>query len=56
MSQGDEFELQGEVIRKLEREQGAECGQKREHAVDGHAAVGMNTAKRRLHLPGILDF
>ena len=29
MSQGDEFELQGEAITKPEREQGAEGGQKR---------------------------
>ena len=39
MSQGDEFELQGEAITKPEREQGAEGGQKRKHANDGMAAT-----------------
>ena len=39
MPQGDEFELQGEAIAKPEREQGAEGGQKREHADDGMAGA-----------------
>ncbi len=38
MSQGDEFELQGEAITKSEREQRTEGGQKREHADDGMTA------------------
>ena len=39
MSQGDEFELQGEGITKPERERGTEGGQKREHADDGLTAA-----------------
>ena len=38
MSQGDEFEVQGEATTNPEREQGAERGQKREHADDGVTA------------------
>ena len=32
MSQGDEFEFQGEATTNPERKQGTEGGQKREHA------------------------
>ena len=39
VSQGDEFELQGEVTTNPEQEQGAEGGQKREHAGDGMAVA-----------------
>ena len=39
VSQGDEFELQGEVTTNPEREQGAEGGQKRDHADDGMTAL-----------------
>ena len=39
MSRGDEFELQGEATTNPEREQGAEGGQKREHADDGMTAA-----------------
>ncbi len=35
MSQGDEFELQGEATTNPEREQRIEGGQEREHADDG---------------------
>ena len=35
MSQGDEFELQGEATTNPEREQGTEGGKKRERANDG---------------------
>ena len=38
MSQGDEFEFQGEATTNPEREQGAEGGQKRKHADDGMTA------------------
>ena len=38
MSQGDEFEFQGEATTNPEREQGTEGGQKREHADDGMTA------------------
>ena len=48
---GDEFELQGETTTNPERQQGAEGGQKREHADDV-----MATAQGTLHLLGILDF
>ena len=51
MSQGDEFELQGEATTKPEREQGAEGGQKREHADDG-----MAVAQETLHVLGFLEF
>ena len=51
MSQGDEFELQGEATTNPKREQGTEGEQKREHADDG-----MTAAQRTLHLLGILDF
>ena len=39
MSQDDEFEFQGEATTNPEREQGAEGGQKREHAGDGMAVA-----------------
>ena len=39
MPQGDEFELQGEATTNLEREQGTQGGQKREHADDGMTAA-----------------
>lgn len=39
VSQGDEFELQGEATTNPEREQGTEAGQKREHADDGMVAA-----------------
>jgi len=51
MSQGDELELLGEAITKPEREEGAEGGQKREHADDG-----MTAALETLHLLGFLKF
>ena len=51
MSQGDEFELQGETTTNPKREQGSWGGQKREHAGDG-----MTAAQGTLHLLGILDF
>ena len=51
MVQGDELELQGEAITKPEREQGAEGGQKREHADDG-----MTAAPRTLCFLGFLEF
>ena len=43
MSQGDEFELQGEAATNPEREQGTEGGQKREHADDGVAVAPENS-------------
>ena len=43
MSQGDEFELQGEATTNPEREEGAEGGQKREHADDGMTAAPENS-------------
>ena len=51
MLPGDEFELQGEATTNPEREQGAEGGQKREHADDG-----MTPAPETLHLLGFLEF
>ena len=39
MSQGDEFEFQREATTNSEREQGAEGGQKREHADEGITAA-----------------
>ena len=52
VSQGDEFEFQGEATTNAEQEQqGTEGGQKRKHADDG-----MATAQGTLHLLGILDF
>ena len=39
MSQGDELEFQREATTNPEREQGAEDGQKREHADDGMTAA-----------------
>ena len=51
MSQGDEFELQGEAITKPERERGTEGGQKREHAGDG-----MAVAPKILCFLGVLEF
>ena len=50
VSQGDEFELQGEAATNAEQEQRTEGGQKREHADDG-----MTTAQGTLHLLSILD-
>jgi len=51
VSQGDEFELQGEATTNLEREQGTKGGQKRERADDG-----MTTAPKTLCFLGILEF
>ena len=51
MVQGDEFELQRCAAASPEREQGAEGGQKREHADDG-----MTAAPETLHLLGFLEF
>ena len=51
MSQGDEFELQGEAITKSEREQRTEGGQKREHADDG-----MTASPKTLCFLGLLEF
>ena len=51
MSQGDEFELQGEATTNLEREQGTEGGQKRKHADDD-----MAVATETLHLRDGFDF
>ena len=51
MSQGDEFELQGEATTNPEREQRTEGGQKREHADHGMAVV-----QETLHLLGVFDF
>ena len=51
MSQGDEFELQGEATTNPEREQGTEGGQKRDHADDGMAKV-----QEALHFLGGLTF
>jgi hypothetical protein len=51
MSQGDEFEFQGEATTNPEREQGAEGGQKREHADDG-----MTAASETLRLLGFWSF
>ena len=39
MSQGDEFEFQGEATTNPKREQRTEGGQKREHAGDGMAVA-----------------
>ena len=51
MSQGDEFELQGEATTKPEREQGTKGGQKRDHAHDG-----MAVAQEALHWRGVSAF
>ena len=51
MSQGDEFEFQGEATTNPEREQGTEGGQKREHADDG-----MTAAPKTLSFVGVLEF
>ncbi len=51
MSQGDELELQRESTTNLEREQGTEGGQKREHADDG-----MAVAQETLHLFAVSRF
>ena len=51
MSQGDELEFQRGAAAHPEREQGAEGGQKREHADDG-----MTAAQGTLHLLGFLEF
>ncbi len=46
MSQGDEFEFQGEATTNPERERGTEGGQKREHADDGMTGVSKRYAFR----------
>ena len=51
MSQGDEFELQGETTTNPKREQGSWGGQKREHAGDG-----MTAAPKTLCFLGVLEF
>ena len=51
MSQGDEFEFQGEATTNPEREQRTEGGQKREHADDGMAA-----AQKTVCFLGLLEF
>ena len=51
VSQGDEFELQGEATTNPKREQGTEGGQKRERADDG-----MTAAQETPHLLGFLEF
>ena len=51
MSQGDEFEFQGEATTNPEREQGTEGGQKREHA-----GVGMTAAPETLYFIGGSSF
>ena len=47
MSQGDEFKFQRGAAAHPEREQGAEGGQKRQHADDGMAA-----GRETLHVLG----
>ena len=51
MSQGDEFELQGEAAANPEREQATEGGQKRDHADDG-----MTASRKTLCFLGLLEF
>ena len=51
MSQGDEFEFQGEATTNPERKQGTEGGQKR-----GHADDGMAVAPKTLCFLGFLEF
>ncbi len=51
MSQGDEFEFQGEATTNPEQKQGTEGGQKREHADDG-----MTAAPKTLCLLGFSEF
>ena len=51
MLQGDEFEFQRGAAAYLEREQGTEGGQKREHAYDA-----MTAAWRTLCFLGFLEF
>ena len=51
MSQGDEFEFQRGAAAYLEREQGTEGGQKREHAYDA-----MTAARKTLCFLGFLEF
>ena len=51
MSQGDEFELEGEATTNPEREKEAEGGQKRNHAHDGKTA-----APKTLCFLGFLEF
>jgi hypothetical protein len=51
MSQGDEFELQGEATTNPEREQGTKSGQKRHHAYDG-----MTAAPKTLCFLGLSEF
>ena len=51
MSQGDEFDLQGEATTNPEREEGAEGGQKRKHADDG-----MTAAPETLCFLGVSEF
>ena len=50
VSQGDEFELQRGASTNPEQEQGAEGGQKREHADDG-----MTAAPKTLRFLGVLE-
>ena len=51
MSQGDEFELQGEATTNPEREQRTDSGQKRDHADDG-----MTASRKTLCFLGLLEF
>ena len=51
MSQGDEFELEGEATTNPEREKEAEGGQKREHADDG-----MTASPKTPCFLGVLEF
>jgi len=51
VSQGDEFEFQGEATTNPKREQGTDGEQKREHADDG-----MTAAPKTLCLLGVLEF
>jgi hypothetical protein len=51
MAQGDEFEFQGEATTNPQQKQGAEGGQKREHADDG-----MTAASETLRLLGFWSF
>jgi hypothetical protein len=51
VSQGDEFELQGEATTNPEREQGTDGGQKGDHAYDG-----MTASRKILCFLGLLEF
>ena len=51
VSQSNEFEFQRSAAANPEREQGGECGQKREHAYDG-----MTAAPKTLYFLGLLSF